>query len=293
MPLYKYVTVDVLKHILNGSIRFTQPKGLNDPFEMLPELYTNNSDLKELNFGFSLDSRRREIIPGLLADDFKSDHCHDISSRHIINNLDDKIGILCLSKKFNCELMWAHYAQEYTGAIIEFDENHEFFNGQFDVKYSKYRLKLDLDQYLKEKEPVPIAEFCVKSLKWEFQEEVRIIRSLEECQKQEIKIENHYLYTKNIPIECIKAVVLGARVSDANMSEIFNLVRNSHIGLSLATVSHIGYEFKCVPIILPGLKNLCISPRTMHMFAGKGGPLGELIGAIEKQPLTDILKKKV
>jgi hypothetical protein len=35
MALYKYVTIDILKKIINGSIRFTQPGAFNDPFEML------------------------------------------------------------------------------------------------------------------------------------------------------------------------------------------------------------------------------------------------------------------
>src|SRR6266702_3676633 len=36
--LYKYVNIEVLRHILDGQIRFTQPSAFNDPFELLPEI---------------------------------------------------------------------------------------------------------------------------------------------------------------------------------------------------------------------------------------------------------------
>ena len=58
--------------------------------------------------------------------------------------------------------MWAHYADNYAGAVIEFDGDHEFFNGAFDIQYSRHRPIRDLMLYLKE--PIRIAEMCEKSL---------------------------------------------------------------------------------------------------------------------------------
>jgi hypothetical protein len=37
-PLYKYVSIEILEKILDGTIRFTQPSAFNDPFELLPEV---------------------------------------------------------------------------------------------------------------------------------------------------------------------------------------------------------------------------------------------------------------
>ena len=58
--------------------------------------------------------------------------------------------------------MWAHYADNYAGAVIEFDGDHEFFNGAFDIQYSRHRPIRDLMLYLKE--PIRIAEMCEKPL---------------------------------------------------------------------------------------------------------------------------------
>ncbi len=71
MSLYKYVSIDTLKKILNGNIRFTQPGAFNDPFEMLPELHVPQSfSAKKIAIQFDLFSERRLQGNGSLADDF-------------------------------------------------------------------------------------------------------------------------------------------------------------------------------------------------------------------------------
>lgn len=32
--------------------------------------------------------------------------------------------------------MWSHYADQYAGAVVEFDGPYEFFDGQIDVEYT-------------------------------------------------------------------------------------------------------------------------------------------------------------
>ena len=54
MHLYKYVTIDTLKKIIGGSIRFTQPGAFNDPFELAPELHAPDTDNKKINIDFDL-----------------------------------------------------------------------------------------------------------------------------------------------------------------------------------------------------------------------------------------------
>lgn len=77
MGLYKYMSFSNLEHLLNGTIRFTQPKAFNDPFELLPEMYLSD----DIN-GFSLDvtAPKRKDEPARLADDFESKNCNDIAA---------------------------------------------------------------------------------------------------------------------------------------------------------------------------------------------------------------------
>ncbi|HEA3721442.1 TPA: DUF2971 domain-containing protein, partial [Yersinia enterocolitica] len=134
MSLYKYVSCDVAMKILNGKIRMTQPSEFNDPFELTVELYVS-PDTKDTvyNFQFDILSPRESLGSNMLSDDFESDFCHDIPIREIREELDKSIGILCLSKTNNSHLMWAHYANNYSGVVLEFDKEHEFFEGLMDM----------------------------------------------------------------------------------------------------------------------------------------------------------------
>jgi hypothetical protein len=69
-----------------------------------------------------------EVIP----DGFGSG---DPTSRDIVDQLNRRIGIFCLSRKSDSLLMWSHYADQYAGAVVEFDAAHEFFAHPIDVEY--------------------------------------------------------------------------------------------------------------------------------------------------------------
>ena len=143
--LYKYVTIDGLKRILSGSIRFTQPGAFNDPFELLPEIVIPVGEPpRDFSLSFNIMSPRRNA-PGddveLVPD---GHHSHDATARSIVEKLNAVIGILCLSKSADSLLMWSHYAGQYAGAVVEFDAGHEFFAGQIDVEYRPVRPKKHL-----------------------------------------------------------------------------------------------------------------------------------------------------
>ncbi len=142
MGLYKYISFSNLKHLLDGTIRFTQPKAFNDPFELLPEIHL----IDDIN-GFSLDvtAPPREGSPARLADDFESKKCNDIAARDVLNAVNDLIGILCLSRNSNSLLMWSHYADEYKGAglccVIKFRDRANPFR-LFLSQYDKFQAYL-------------------------------------------------------------------------------------------------------------------------------------------------------
>jgi hypothetical protein len=279
MSLYKYLTIDILKRVIAGSIRFSQPGAFNDPFEMLPELYTPDSSCdKNLNITFSVTAPRREPRIGELDANFTSEQCNDINSRKILANLNNSIGILSLSKNPASLLMWSHYADEYSGAIIEFNDDHDFFKGKIEMEYCDHRPKKDTSSYLLANQVVPIAELCVKSREWAYESEVRLIRNLSDC-KQVSQGNRFPVFVMDIPRECIRSITLGERTSIKNQREIWDLVKNTNISLSLAAIANWGYEFrneiikydKPVSEMSP-----TISPRTAHIFSDLNGDFGEI-----------------
>jgi hypothetical protein len=279
MALYKYVTIDILKRIINGSIRFAQPGAFNDPFEMLPELHVPKSfGNTNINIRFDILSPRREPKIYELEDNFESDYCNDIISRKILASLNESIGILCLSRNPASLVMWSHYANEYAGAVIEFNDEHEFFKGKIEIVYRDQRPKKDISHYISNDQPIPIAELCVKSTQWEYESEVRIIRNLSDCKKNS-NGEKFSIYIMEMPQVCIKSVIIGERTPVEEQREIWHLLKDTRISLSLAAISNRGYEFRNETIKNDepiSVSNPMISPRTAHVFSDHSGELGEI-----------------
>jgi len=166
--LYKYVSLDVLRRILAGSVRFTQPTAFNDPFELLPEIVMPvDEPERRINVKFDLISGRRQPPAGELDAVPPGCRSGDATSRDIVAQLNSLIGFFCLSVNNESLLMWSHYADQYAGAVVEFDASHDFFAHPINVEYRVLRPKRHLSYYLTDN-PIPISELCVKSDQWAY-----------------------------------------------------------------------------------------------------------------------------
>ena len=291
MSFYKYVSFKNLKRILEGSIRFTQPGALNDPFEMVPELRVpEDFGTRELNIQFSVTAPRREPLEGAPDDEFEPDEFNDQNSRRILASLNRTIGTLCLSKNGSSLTMWSHYADGYSGGVVEFDAKHEFFKGFFEIWYSDRRPKFEITRYTEGDDIHPIAELCVKASEWEYEKEVRIVRSLTDCRCVG-STDGFPVYVMDVPSDCIKSVILGERMPVCNQRKIWESVKDMQdVSLYLDAVSDKGYEFRREPIKVVGMENPWISPRTANIFADNAGPLGEIARwMLEKHPLSEVV----
>ena len=281
MPLYKYMTFENLQNVLSGTIRFTQPGAFNDPFEMVPELYVPDSfgADQDIQLSFSVTAPRRVSGVHELAANFESDQCSDRNSRSIRASLDQTIGILCLSENPSSLLMWSYYADAYAGAVIEFDQSHDFFRGKFHLEYSAHRPKKDIRYYVSSDEPIPIAELCVKPKVWEHEVEVRVVRNLTDCKlvaETSPKPKEYPIYVMDIPPECIESVTMGERMTVDNQRRVWEMVKDQDVSLYLDAISNWGYDFRKEPIRIAGMKNPIISPRTAHIFSQQKGTIGDL-----------------
>jgi hypothetical protein len=294
-PLFKYVSIEVLTLILKKGVRFTQPQAFNDPFEFLPEMCIPlDSDGSQLNIAFDLAAPRRLPAVGREKDIPDGYECSDIHSRHIVEQLNGIVGVLCLSRNPGSLLMWAHYADRYKGALIEFDPEDPFFEGQIAVEYCDVRPRINVSAYGAEG-TMPLAELCVKSDKWEYEAEVRIIRNLSACAEKGSD-PLYPVYVQQLPVNAIKEITLGERCSVEDQRVIWDLVKGTEIGLSLAAVSNWGYEFrrerikyrKPYPEMTPVL-----TPRTAHIFSNHSGELGEFARwAIANHPMSKFVNRK-
>lgn len=153
---------------------------------------------------------------------------------HALTQLvNEEIGILCLSEKMDNLLMWAHYASNHTGFVIEFDEKHPFFDRGSEighlkkVRYSLSRPQVTLlDPTLSDMEHIYqwINDiFCVKSEHWDYEQEWRMIVALRNC-KNVIALQKDNVYLFELPKSCITGIILGCRMSTENKERILNLL---------------------------------------------------------------------
>ena len=116
--------------------------------------------------------------------------------------------------------------------VVGFDANHPFFHGSHDiyrVEYSKDRIALSsvdgclrlAGHYYSQKsnyKDLPVRLFLRKSLGWSYEEEIRIVRRLDEADR--ILPGNPGIYLFAIPEDAIKILILGLNMSAANKTAI-------------------------------------------------------------------------
>lgn len=253
MNLYKYMSEKRIKDILIGNkIRFTQPIFFNDPFEIklamkgfsenkeLSEVFDNsfndtikkeyeNLDVKiksKIDFStfLSLSNMKKENCKKIFIEKMNSEENHLIFKNKFDEYINKIIGILSLTKKNDNLLMWAHYANEHKGFVVEFDRKNKFFEskekdnfiykGIQKVTYSsvrEYNFLVDnsWDEIL-----------LTKSKEWEYENEYRIIRRLLESDERKGNV-FLFKFSKNL----IKSIYCGCNMEDGNKQEIIKIIK--------------------------------------------------------------------
>ena len=231
MILYKYVTGQVGREILDkNSIRFSQPKNFNDPFDS-PFIIT------------------RSILEEATKDDKKK-----MSLRIKLACLRKNTGVLSLTRNPRNTLMWAHYAASHSGAVIGINmvkagftnNDNNLIPAQFgSVIYCSIReisdFVTDLEEYHLDGETYDFRiekyeqlqrSFLFKSLAWAYEEEVRVVRNVHDVlegqptgkntnfSKTEGKKEPKCVF--RLPEGSIEEVYFGKRMKKEVREEIYS-----------------------------------------------------------------------
>lgn len=244
MKLYKYVSADIAKLILkNRTIRYTQPDFLNDPYE---GVRFNKSDLPiELSDNLKLNIESGDLLAKNIAEATiqglqykKKKIAKEINVIRL--KVDSIFGVLSLSRTPYSLLMWAHYADNHKGCLIEFDSDFLPALGSSQdvivdvdsgaVTYSSVPLdagiiaKLLIDEQGSElviEQKTVLPHLLYKSLEWAYEEEIRLVNNITlkgYSSKITNDVENIYLY--NIPNKAITSVTLGMRCNDDEICEL-------------------------------------------------------------------------
>jgi hypothetical protein len=198
----------------------------------------------------NLSAMRQQLKAGikLARDQFPMFTKQIESSMH--QAMRNTIGALCMSRNGCHPLMWAHYAQEHRGLVIEFDSTAPCFSrkrsandelGTFrEVSYSETRPILDSDSG----DDWFVRLALTKASEWTYEDEVRFLLELSSADRiveKEMKI--HLL---DIPPSAIRSITVGCRAEPATIEMVKSALANNnattHISLRQAHVDQKKYE---------------------------------------------------
>jgi hypothetical protein len=166
-------------------------------------------------------------------------------------NIDAKLGVLSLSRRWNSSLMWAHYTSSHTGFCVGFDRNHEFFQqtkrrkvtGEFfcaPVHYSSNRPSIEF-------RPVApsdaFAFLLTKSSDWKYEEEERAITLLTLADKT-LGVSPLPVALFRIPSDAIVEVIVGLRAPADLIERASAFCATQRIPLYRASISESAYDFE-------------------------------------------------
>ena len=224
MGIYKYMPthiynkndekINIMKYIFEDKVLwFSNPLNFNDPFELKPHIKKLCNDEKHI----LVEAFQNHMNISEQANEF-----HYLTVKDILNN----IGVLSLSAIKGHLAMWAHYADNHKGIVIEFDKQHSFFQKMIlppesstvihhlkEVNYINNinRKSINSIEYSNEE------TFLTKSKDWEYEDEYRMTIYA--------NTNNEYLDGIDVifPNDLIKAIHIGNKAEKETIEYIKNL----------------------------------------------------------------------
>lgn len=188
---------------------------------------------------------------------FQGKHRH-IMIETMLNTFNKSFAILCLTEKKDNLLMWAHYANSHKGFVLEFHTEHPFFRQTAEPTIAghlrKVRYTLEKPKFTFFDDSLPKAQVTqswvdnliwVKSEHWAYEEEWRILSTLDRCEKV-IAVGENEIHLFAIPFDSIKRIYLGCRMREETKNEFISIIRKKeslkHIDIFQAAPDDTKYE---------------------------------------------------
>lgn len=254
-PLYKFISdPGAVGFLLQGTAKFTPIPELNDPSELLPNLISDEV-LRSLNrlreHGYSDDDmvylRREENLLRRLAPSYRAIdtpvtkelatalirspfYDSEVLLYRLLNGaareMSSKVGLFCLTQRYESLPMWAHYAANATGLVVEFQNLEDVFPGDDTgvlhqpilVRYEREHIGVTFDPRSHE------SIFFSKFQDWAYEQEVRVVLPLADCRR--VLVHDKTLYLFDLPPRCITRVILGWNMAPSVSETVRELVHD-------------------------------------------------------------------
>lgn len=243
---YKYVSAKVAKDILrNLRVKCSSPLLFNDPFDSQIEIkhdVKNKEELIKRTTGKICELIKPLLRDGNVGAAHSSVYAEIIADSNFVNEQNDsfdrfyqeankimlefakKDRIFCVSDVNDNLLMWAQYAEEHKGAVIQFKcvpEKDTALCVAKPVIYSDKMPVLTVEDLFKGEQV--ISEYILneiyltKSLDWKYEREWRVIVNQQDF--------NADYDLRGIFEEELAAVYLGCRMSHEDKNEIIDIIQ--------------------------------------------------------------------
>lgn len=161
--LFKYLSSDKLVFFENRLVLLTPPIYLNDPWDFLPKgRNPTKEEILKVSRDVEMENARASVIhlPAEFAHSQSMERLQKArdraNSREFAEGLSkfsrvqisSMVGIVSLTEKPLCRLMWAHYAESHTGFVAEFATHDQFKHDELsacgcDIGPVRYAAKVD------------------------------------------------------------------------------------------------------------------------------------------------------
>lgn len=247
--LYKYFAPERVTVLSEGQLRYSPLGSFNDPFEgrpHIPALIPEDSLPERVETAFEemwqelydrqSASVRSQMSPSEFHRTFKQAVLSDqgetwskfqtllpSSIQTLHKRMDEHLGAACFSEVPDSLLMWAHYAAQHTGFVVEFDAHHPHFDERRS-EADEFRCLRRVSY--REARPAAVfsqldvaSAFLVKSGHWEYEREWRIFRPLPDASRT-IPGEPYSIHLFDFPRAAVTGIIIGSRAVPSTVDEI-------------------------------------------------------------------------
>jgi hypothetical protein len=193
------------------------------------------------------------------------DACRAEQARDTVERSLNEIGVFSLTEEPLNLLMWAHYGAEHRGAAVGLDRRHPFFQeiGPLrQVECARQRVAVSSNGGLirvaghrikNAAAPPPVATILRKSREWDYEKEWRLLAPLARAHAApERDPAGHIVYLLPFPETAIRAVLLGARLTNAQAVQIAARIREDqrwqHVTIWRALFHEREFRLETVPV---------------------------------------------
>ncbi len=269
MEVFKYLCPERIDFFETFRLRFSQPAALNDPYECLPAFKEAN----EKQIAREFITRNRNALLGPVkrrAQRVRSARQLKKKEKFLIRwhknhpdampslykeDINNKIGILSLSRRSDSVVMWAHYGAKHTGFVLGFDSEHPFFKQEAHdpecmtslqpVIYASKRLELDMAQIV-----IDPRMFLTKNEDWDYEQEMRLIRPIKEA--SDVKEDNPPVYLFDIPKNSLRSVIFGKNFAKGDFELVVKKIQSdkclAHVRLEKAFMDSKFFRMGSAPL---------------------------------------------